>query len=83
MKYVFKSIVLLFVVSYWPITYWAPSPLPYYNETNYFQFAIANYHTSRQSGQIIDLYVRYAYKKTWQIVPTLTTNYYELTSYPI
>jgi len=56
--------MLLFVVSYWPIAYWAPSYLPNHNETNYFQFAIADYHTSRQSGQTIDIYVRYAYKKT-------------------
>ena len=31
-------------------------------EKNYFQFEVANYHTQRQSGQTLNLYVRYAYK---------------------
>lgn len=31
-------------------------------ENNYFQFAIAHYHTTRQSGQELNVYVRYAYK---------------------
>lgn len=31
------------------------------HERNYFQFEIANYHTQRQSGQTLNLYVRYAY----------------------
>lgn len=31
---------------------------------NHFQFQITNYHTQRQSGQTIDVYVRYAMKDT-------------------
>jgi hypothetical protein len=33
------------------------------SEKNYFQFSIMQYHTSRQSGQTVNIYVRYAYKK--------------------
>ena len=33
------------------------------HEKNYFQFEVANYHTQRQSGQTLNLYVRYAYKE--------------------
>ncbi len=32
-------------------------------ERNYFQFEIANYHTTRQSGQTLNVYVRYAYQQ--------------------
>lgn len=32
-------------------------------EKNYFQFEVANYHTTRQRGQTLNLYVRYAYKE--------------------
>lgn len=34
-----------------------------HDERNYFQFAIAKYQTSRQSGQTLNIYVRYAYKQ--------------------
>lgn len=36
-------------------------------EKNYFQFVIPKYHTSRQSGQTVDIYVRYAYKENLPI----------------
>lgn len=39
-------------------------------ERNYFQFEIANYHTTRQSGQTLNVYIRYAYK------PNLDTKLY-------
>ena len=31
-------------------------------DKNYFQFAITHYHTNRQAGQIVNIYIRYAYK---------------------
>lgn len=31
---------------------------------NYFQFMIPKYHTTRQSGQVVNIYVRYAYQKS-------------------
>ncbi len=33
-----------------------------HGEKNYFQFVIPEYHTTRQSGQVVNIYVRYAYK---------------------
>ena len=33
------------------------------HEKNYFQFEVANYHSQRQSGQTLNLYIRYAYKE--------------------
>ncbi len=71
MKKCFKTLILAVAVSYSPITLWAalphkpPHKPPHhepYHEKNYFQFAISKYHTSRQSGQTVDIYVRYAYK---------------------
>ncbi len=38
-----------------------------HEESNYFQFMIPKYHTARQSGQILNIYVRYAYKKNLPI----------------
>lgn len=32
-------------------------------EKNYFQFVISKYHTLRQGGQTVNIYVRYAYKQ--------------------
>jgi hypothetical protein len=59
MKKSFKTIIIIAVLSYFPFS------LAHSNdeERNYFQFAIAKYHTTRQSGQVVDIYVRYAYKK--------------------
>ena len=39
----------------------AASSIP--RERNYFQFEVANYHTERQSGQTLNLYIRFAYKE--------------------
>lgn len=32
-------------------------------ERNYFQFDVLNYHTTRQSGQTLNVYIRYRYKQ--------------------
>jgi hypothetical protein len=36
-------------------------------EKNYFQFEVVKYHTTRQSGQTVNLYVKYAYKNNLKI----------------
>lgn len=54
-------------------------------EKNYFQFVIPQHHTSRQSGQTVTIYVRYAYKKElpttaypdYRIIRTRILNYME------
>lgn len=63
MKHLLKTVVLYTAVSITPIYANATS---YNSETrvrNEFQFAIAQYHTARQSGQTVNLYVKFAYKK--------------------
>ncbi len=57
-------------------------------ERNYFQFMIPKYQTTRQSGQTVTLYVRYAYKKDlpsnkyldYRIIRTKVLSYMEPTS---
>jgi hypothetical protein len=63
MKNLFKTIFLIIVISYWPTSLWATSTPVDSGEKNYFQFVIPKYHTERQSGQTVNIYVRYAYKK--------------------
>ncbi len=62
MKNLFKKIVLVGVISYLPLSLWALSNCEK-DEKNYFQFVIPNYQTTRQSGQTVNIYVKYAYKK--------------------
>lgn len=62
MKKLFKTIILIMVVCL-PATLWASGNKEELNVKNYFQFVIPEYHTSRQSGQTVTIYVRYAYKK--------------------
>lgn len=33
------------------------------NDKNYFKFVISKIHTDRQNGQVLNIYVKYAYKK--------------------
>ncbi|MCE0724250.1 MULTISPECIES: hypothetical protein [Legionella] len=63
MKNLFKIILLVMVISYWPPSIWASTDNENHIEKNYFQFVIPEYHTNRQSGQTVNIYVRYAYKK--------------------
>ncbi|KTD59365.1 hypothetical protein Lsan_2269 [Legionella santicrucis] len=63
MKNLLKYISLILVISYWSISSWAATQIEGNNEKNYFQFVIPQYHTTRQSGQTLNVYVRYAYKK--------------------
>lgn len=62
MKNLFKAIILLAIISHGSISFGASNDELKY-EHNYFQFVIPKYHTTRQSGQTVDIYVRYAYKK--------------------
>lgn len=62
MKNLFKTIVLIVVISYWPVSLWATPNHEDMGEKNYFQFVIPKYHTTRQSGQTVNIYVRYAYR---------------------
>jgi hypothetical protein len=62
MKNIFKSILLMVIITYWPISLWAAPNYEDADEKNYFQFVISKYHTTRQSGQTVNIYVRYAYK---------------------
>ncbi|KTD60915.1 hypothetical protein [Legionella shakespearei] len=61
MNNLLKTLILFVLISYWPVSSWATSHEEL-NERNYFQFVIPEYHTTRQSGQTLDVYVRYAYK---------------------
>ncbi|KTD40699.1 hypothetical protein [Legionella parisiensis] len=63
MKNLFKVILLIMIISYWPPSLWASMDNENHIERNYFQFVIPQYHTSRQSGQTVNIYVRYAYNK--------------------
>jgi len=63
MKNLFKTIVLIVIISHWPLSLWATPNHEETGERNYFQFVIPKYHTTRQSGQIVNIYVKYAYKK--------------------
>ncbi|MBA3536633.1 MAG: hypothetical protein H0T84_08500 [Tatlockia sp.] len=62
MKNLFKTILFIVVISYWPASLWATSNPEDSGEKNYFQFVIPKYHTIRQSGQTVNIYVKYAYK---------------------
>ncbi len=62
MKNLFKIILLMAVISYSPASLWATSNHEDIGEKNYFQFVISKYHTKRQSGQTVNIYVKYAYK---------------------
>lgn len=63
MKNLFKTIILVVIVSYWPVSFGATLTQEDNGEKNYFQFVIPEYHTVRQFGQTVNIYVRYAYKK--------------------
>ncbi len=63
MKAISKTIILVIIVSCCPITLWATARTESTSERNYFQFTVPKYHTTRQSGQTVNIYVRYAYKK--------------------
>lgn len=70
MKNLFKIILLVMVIVYYPPFSFASMSDEDHNEKNYFQFVIPKYNTSRQSGQTVNIYVRYAYKNN------LPTNQY-------
>ncbi len=53
---------MITVISYFPCSLWAASTHPVMAERNYFHFAIPEYHTARQSGQTVNIHVKYAYK---------------------
>ena len=60
MKQFLSSILLAVMMTY------SAAPVnatPDLGEKNYFQFAISKYHTTRQSGQVVNINVRYVYKK--------------------
>lgn len=62
MKNIVRTLLCLVVISYWPISVWAAPNYENTDEKNYFQFVIPKYHTSRQHGQTVNIFVRYAYK---------------------
>lgn len=54
----------MLLLSHWPNAVTAgPTNFEEKGEKNHFQFVISKYHTSRQSGQTVNIYVRYAYKQ--------------------
>ena len=63
MKDIFKMILCVLMLSYGAVTLSAPLEYEESGEKNYFQFEISKYHTKRQSGQTVNIYVRYAYEK--------------------
>jgi len=70
MKNLFNTFLLVAVLSFSPTSLWATSNHEDSGEKNYFQFVIPSYHTTRQSGQTVNIYVRYAYK-----IDLLTSDY--------
>jgi len=63
MKSLLKIMVFFIAVSVGPVSLAATPTSEANGERNYFQFVISKYHTPRQAGQTVDIYVRYAYKK--------------------
>lgn len=61
MKYLLRTLVLTAWIAFTPPMARAISD-EHSTEKNYFQFVIPHYHTARQSGQDVDVYVRYAYR---------------------
>lgn len=62
MKNIVRMILFVVAISSGPVSLWAASNHDDMREKNYFQFVIPRYHTTRQSGQTVNIYVRYAYK---------------------
>jgi hypothetical protein len=58
-----KNALVMVIVLSWSFSLWATPIHEINEEKNYFQFTIQNHHTTRQSGQVVNIYVRYAYKK--------------------
>lgn len=85
MKKLFRVTTVLFAILSCSMLGWATSCMAKPIEKNYFQFAISKYHTSRQSGQTVDIHVRYAYKKNlpttkypdYRILRTVVLHYME------
>ena len=67
MKALLEAMLLVGIISCWPASSWAATSQQEEGERNYFQFAIPKYHTKRQLGQIVDIYVRYAYTEKLDI----------------
>lgn len=63
MNYMLKTVVLIVVMVFQPIAYAADANQATHLERNYFQFVIPKYETTRQGGQKVSVYVRFAYKK--------------------
>ncbi|KTD79259.1 hypothetical protein [Legionella waltersii] len=63
MNHLFKAMVFIVIVTFGSMSSWAGPTQPSTTEKNYFQFAIPNYETKRQGGQMVNIYVRFAYKK--------------------
>lgn len=63
MKNLLKTALLIVMLTCSPVSLWASTIQETLNERNYFQFVIPKYHTTRQSGQTVDVYVKYAYKR--------------------
>lgn len=61
MKNLFKALMIMITLAYIPVSY--GSVISDRTEKNYFLFTITNYHTTRQSGQVVNIYVKYAYPK--------------------
>ncbi|MDP3561649.1 MAG: hypothetical protein Q8R83_05695 [Legionellaceae bacterium] len=61
MKLLVNIVILNLFINSWSSPLMAQPNCHNVNEKNYFQFSIAQYHTQRQSGQTINVYVRYAY----------------------
>lgn len=58
-----KIALFAFILMYWPNQLMAKSHMQMNEERNYFQFMVPKHHTVRQSGQVLNIYIRYAYKK--------------------
>jgi hypothetical protein len=63
MNHLLKAMVLVVIISFGAIPAWAGTTQLSNTEKNYFQFAIPKYETKRQGGQVVNVYVRFAYKK--------------------
>ena len=63
MKNLLKTVLLCTALFITPIYAHAATNIPNMHVRNEFQFAIPQYHTARQSGQVVNIYVKFAYKK--------------------
>ncbi|MFJ1268398.1 hypothetical protein ACD661_07510 [Legionella lytica] len=80
-----KIVILMFTFMSWSNQLLAGSHMQMREESNYFQFMVPKHHTVRQAGQILNIYIRYAYKQDlpiteypdYRLLRSIALNYME------